>query len=48
MPERLRSPELPPNVVIVELPEGKFRIAYGQHNLPQNPKDVEGVNAIML
>jgi hypothetical protein len=48
MPERLRKPELPPNVVIVKLPEGRFRIAYGQHNLPQNPKDVEGVNAIML
>jgi pheromone shutdown protein TraB len=48
MPERLGKPELPPNVVIVELPEGRFRIAYGVHRLPQNPKDVKGVNAIML
>jgi hypothetical protein len=48
MPERLRKPELPSNIVILETPEGIFRIAYGMHEIPQNPEDVKGVDAIML
>jgi hypothetical protein len=48
MSERVRKPESPPNVVIVETPEGIFRIAYGRHDVPQNPEDVKGVDAIML
>jgi DNA polymerase IIIc chi subunit len=48
MPEKVRKPESPPNVVIVETPEGIFRIAYGRHKVPQNPEDVKGVDAIML
>jgi hypothetical protein len=48
MYEKFKKPELPPNVVRVETPEGIFRIAYGVHTRPQNPEDVRGVNAIML
>jgi hypothetical protein len=48
MYEKFKKPELPPNVVRVETPEGIFRIAYGIHIRPQNPEDVKGVNAIML
>jgi hypothetical protein len=48
MPEKLKKPELPPNVVKIETKEGIFRIAYGVHTVPQKPEDVKGTDAIML
>lgn len=39
---------LPKNVVLIETPQAKFRIAYGYHVSEQNPADVEMSEAIAL
>jgi len=39
---------LPENIVIVETPEARFRIAYAIHPIPQRPEEVKGVDGIVL
>lgn len=39
---------LPENVVAIETPEAKLRIVYGLHDRPEDPKTVEGADAIVL
>lgn len=40
--------ELPKNIVIKELPYATFRIIYGKHNIEQDPKDIEGLDGVVL
>lgn len=40
--------KLPPNVVMVETPEAKFRIAYGTHSTEQKPEELGKPDALML
>lgn len=43
-----KKEELPENVVIIERPEGKFRIVYGMHSIEQDPKDIGNADALVL
>lgn len=40
--------ELPPNVVVVETPEARFRIIYGAHTTEQDPRDLGNSDALIL
>jgi len=40
--------QLPENVVMMETPEGKFRIMYGYHDMPQRPEELGAADALAL
>lgn len=40
--------ELPPNVVIIERPEARYRIIYGRHDTGQKVEDVGNADALVL
>lgn len=53
--EEFKKPEipsekerLPKNVVVIDKPDGRFRIAYGAHHLEQKAEDIAGADGIVL